>query len=477
MAFCSFARDSAMFDSTPIENMFLLEHMPHLPDDCVRVYLYARMLCYHPEMGGDTAEIAKALRMEEDSVLEAFHCLEQQGLVAKMSDHPATYTFHPLNNGCALSPSEDVRKHLDYNYAILKILDVTSISSKQTRMTYDWLDVLGYSQEAALEILKYEKRVAGHFSPATIINPANKRAFDWAERGVHTLEDVERAIAYDDRVYAMADAVLKRLSITRKPTRDELDCVRRWINEWNLSQEDVLAACAHTTKARNPSIAYLDAILKEQAGGGSPQYQPLKAILQELGSAGAPTPDQLRKYAALLDKGFEPEAMLIAAVQCARKNKHRFEDLEWMLDSWDKSGVHTRAQAEKYVSDMHRATAEMRALLELTGSTRNPNLDDLNRLNAWKQKHGMDLIRFAAECARGMGKPVLYMEKLLGEWEKAEITTLEAARERHRAHRSASAGAAAQHLNYQQHSYSEEDFGEDFYLDPLKGYEPGGDKQ
>ena len=67
MAFCSFAKDSAMFDSTPIENMFLLEHMPHLPDDCVRVYLYARMLCYHPEMGGDTAEIAKALRMEENA--------------------------------------------------------------------------------------------------------------------------------------------------------------------------------------------------------------------------------------------------------------------------------------------------------------------------------------------------------------------------------------------------------------------------
>lgn len=467
MAFCSFAKDSAMFDSTPIENMFLLEHMPHLPDDCVRVYLYARMLCYHPEMGGDIAEIAKALRMEEDDVLEAFHCLEQQGLVAKMSDRPATYTFLPLNNGTAACHTDDMRRHMDYNFSILKILDVTSISSKHTRMTYDWLDVLGYSQEAALEILKYEKKVAGHFSPGTIINHANKRAFDWAERGIHSLEDVQRAIAYDDRVYAMAYAVLKQLAISRKPTDNELDCVRRWINEWKLTEQDVLAACVHTTKARNPSIAYLDAILKDN----NPNYQALKAILQELGSSSAPTPDQQKKYAELIEQGFEPEAMLMAAVQCARKNKHRFEDLEWMLESWGRSGVRTRAQAEKYVSDMQQATAEMRTLLEITGASRSPNLDDLNRLNAWKQKHSMEIIRYAAECARGMDKPVLFMEKRLGEWEKAGATTIEAAR----SVKASGKAAAAPEKNYQQHTYTEADFGDDFFYNPANDYRKGGD--
>ena len=32
MAFCSFSKDSAMFDSTPIENMFLLEYLPTAPE-------------------------------------------------------------------------------------------------------------------------------------------------------------------------------------------------------------------------------------------------------------------------------------------------------------------------------------------------------------------------------------------------------------------------------------------------------------
>ena len=49
MPFCSFGENAAMFDMTPIDNMFLLEYMPGAPRDYVCVYLYARMLCLHPE--------------------------------------------------------------------------------------------------------------------------------------------------------------------------------------------------------------------------------------------------------------------------------------------------------------------------------------------------------------------------------------------------------------------------------------------
>ena len=72
MPFCSFSEGAAMFDVTPIENMFLLEYLPGAPGDALRVYLYARMLCLHPELGAGIGDIAKALSMEEDDVQEAF---------------------------------------------------------------------------------------------------------------------------------------------------------------------------------------------------------------------------------------------------------------------------------------------------------------------------------------------------------------------------------------------------------------------
>ena len=84
MPFCSFSEGAAMFDVTPIENMFLLEYLPTAPDGYLRVYLYARMLCLHPEVGGELKDMAKALHMEEEAVFNAFSYWERMGLVERL---------------------------------------------------------------------------------------------------------------------------------------------------------------------------------------------------------------------------------------------------------------------------------------------------------------------------------------------------------------------------------------------------------
>ena len=73
MPFSRFADGAAVFDTTPVENMFLMDYMPVAPGETLKVYLYARMLALHPELGGDMAGVAKALRMDEDAVYEAIY--------------------------------------------------------------------------------------------------------------------------------------------------------------------------------------------------------------------------------------------------------------------------------------------------------------------------------------------------------------------------------------------------------------------
>ena len=466
-----------MFDVTPIENMFLLEYLPTAPDGFLRVYLYARMLCLHPELGQEIGDVARALNMEEDAVLNAFQYWEQQGLVEKLSDRPASYAIRPLRGDAAVQAEadRDYYKYREYNSSLQDMFGAAELlEPKHYKIANDWLNVLGYTQDAALKLLEYEMRLPGGRKPAAVFRRADKRAVEWAERGIRTIEDVERAIAYDDRVYAMARAAMSQLGINRKPTLSELDCVRRWIDEWKLTEADVIAACAQTTKSRAPSIGYLDAILRSRMEGDA-HFAAVKDILRELGAVCAvPTPDQTKKYAALLEQGFEPEAILLAAVQCARKRKNSFEELEWMIGKWGEAGVRTREQAERYVSDMQQATREVRALLEAAGLSRRPNMDDLERYEGWKREHSPELLRCAAECARGARMPVKYMDKLLLEWKRAGIETPEAARAQHGA--ATAAPTAAPKQNYQQHSYTEADFGEDFYYDPAKDYAEEGGK-
>ena len=101
MPFCRFAEGAGMYDVTPIENMFLLEYLPSAPEGFLRVYLYARMLTLHPELGEDIADVARALRMDEESVYNAMTYWERQGLVCRLTDRPPTYQLLSVNGAAA----------------------------------------------------------------------------------------------------------------------------------------------------------------------------------------------------------------------------------------------------------------------------------------------------------------------------------------------------------------------------------------
>lgn len=488
MAFISFAEGSAMFDSTPIENLFLMEHLPAAPEACLRVYLYARMLALHPELGGDMAETARFLRMDEDAVYKAFAYWERQGLARRLSDRPPTYALLPLRGegaGAQVSMEQSYYAYRDYN-ASLQALFKNGILMEphEFRIANDWLDVLGYDQDAALRLVEYGIKTSRSKDPKPrgVFDRMNKLAAAWADRGCRTLADVEKVIAEQEDVYPVARAVIKRFGQRRDPSMDEVELVKKWVTEWKLAQDQILDACAETTKASKPSFAYLDAVLKNRMAGADALWNELTEILRELDAAQAtPTPDQRQAYAALLAEGFEPGAVKLAAIQCHRRRKNRFEDVIWMLERWGAEGIHTREAAEAYIQDMQRKTAPVRRLLELCGLERRPTAGDLAMVEGWQAVHDGAVIDYAAACARGMQVPMKYMDKLLEDWKNGGVRTVEEAMARHEAARQARAASgqaptANPALNYAQREYRDEDFGDDFYFDVVKEYGNGGDK-
>ena len=484
MATFSFADGGAMFDSTPIENLFLFEYLPAAPDAFLRVYLYARMLALHPELGGDLPQVARALRLDEDAVYEAFAYWEQQGLARRVSDRPPTYELIPPRSAglAAANPMErDYYAYRDFNASLQALFGAKAIESHEYGIANDWLNVLGYEQGAALKLVEYGIRTSRvkDPNPRSVFKRMDKLAAQWADRGCRTQEDVERAIAEEEGVYPVAQAVLKEFGLSRKPSKPELECVKRWTGEWGLSPEEVLAACAETTKSRSPSFAYLDAILKNRREGGDGNWRALSEVLRELDAAQAqPTPDQLAAYAELLGQGFEPETIRLAAVQCHRKKRTRFEDVQWMLGQWKERGLFAAGDAERYVDEMQRKTRRVRGILEQCGLERRVTLDDLALYDEWHKAHDDAVIDYAARCARGMQLPMKFANRLLSDWQAAGVKTVaeaEAQRDAARASRPSGAPAAANPaLGYAQREYRDEDFGDDFFFDVVKEYGDGG---
>ena len=96
MAFCAFDDGAALFDSTPVENMFITEYMLRAPGNFVKVYLYGLMLCYHSAARMSLASMGKDLDMPEEEVERAFRYWEREGLVRRTGDNPVRYTYYNL---------------------------------------------------------------------------------------------------------------------------------------------------------------------------------------------------------------------------------------------------------------------------------------------------------------------------------------------------------------------------------------------
>ena len=485
MATFSFADGAAMFDSTPIENLFLLEYLPKAPEAFLRVYLYARMLALHPELGDDVTQTARALQLDEEAVYAAFAYWERQGLAVRLTDRPPTYALLPVRGeggGTRSQEEQTYYAYRDFNASLQALFGANLIESRDYRVANDWLNVLGYDQDAVLKLVEYgiQTSRSGQPKPRGVFERMDKLAAKWADRGCRTLEDVERAIAEDEGVYAVAQAVTKRFGQKSRPSQDELELAKKWVNEWRFTQEQIIDACGETTKATKPTFAYLDAVLKSRLSADSACWQPLAEALRELDAAQAvPTPDLLARYAKLTAQGFEDETVKLAAIQCHSKKRTRFEDVEGMLARWAELGLYTAEAAQAYIRDMSQKAARVRRLLEISGVDRRPTLNDLALYEKWQAGHDPAVIDYAAECARGMNLPMAYMDKLLKEWEASGVKTAEAARAAHEANRAARTAAPAGKpaanpaLDYAQRKYTDADDGDDFFIDLDKYGEEG----
>ena len=108
MALAAFSDNFALYDVTPVENIFLLEYMPYAPGDYVRVYLYGLMLCRYPDREGTAESMAKALNMEAGQVLDALRYWEKKGLLEGVGDNPPRFLFRNVRSAMQdLPPRED----------------------------------------------------------------------------------------------------------------------------------------------------------------------------------------------------------------------------------------------------------------------------------------------------------------------------------------------------------------------------------
>ncbi|HIS92340.1 MAG TPA: DnaD domain protein [Candidatus Alectryocaccomicrobium excrementavium] len=472
MQFASFAEETVLFGATAVENEFIMEYMLQAPGDFVRVYLYMLFQCQYPQRSSSPAEAARMLGISEDDFLRAMRYWERQGLWRRVADNPPQFQFV----GCRQTAMDDVpRKNRELHARLQSILgEEYVIQPRDFSMIADWQEVFGLPAEVVILLVEHEVRRTHEKKRSlnAIFKRMDKIAHDWAENGVVTVEKAKERIARDSAGYALARRVARQFSLHRDPTVDEAALADRWANEMKLTEEDVLAACAETVRARNPSFAYLDSILRRHAGGAGVQadiqderkrVETLKSIYAELGVPGAPAPAQLKTFTDFLGMGFQADTLVEAARRCARAGMRDFAAWEKYVNQCAQKGLFTLEALRESTRRIDELSAAAEKVMRTYGDDRRAGNADRAWIEKWLAAMPMDVILLAAERSQGTQLPRKYMGKLLSSWQKKGIQTVEQAQKEEPVVRmdtaKPQAGKAIQ--DYAQREYRDEDFAVD----------------
>ncbi len=442
MGMFGFDDSFAMFDVTPVDNQFILDYMTTAKGDFVKVYLYGLLHCYHESEDMCVTQIAKALAMTDDEVMQAFRHWERKGLVRRISDKPPSFRYVNLKQQMIMGTAAERDPAYDaFSESLYAVFgNDRRLHGKEISMAFEWVEEMGLKPEVVLMLIRHMMMLHGkNFSFAS----AQKLAVMLAEQHALTAEDAELVLTRDRQAWEGSRKLIRRMGKHRDPSLDEMNLYLKWVRDWGYTPDAIEAACAETTKGE-PTFAYLDGILRgmmqrrgKVARSGSEVHQqrqeereriqPLKEVFQALKSREIINDGTLSVYDEMREM-YPHEIIMIAARACARYSGN-LEDVVNVLRNWKRLNLQSAEQIEQYMSAVNRLNAQLNVMYQLWGVGTRTNAADRALLQKWQESLGYsgDFIIFCAAFANGADKPMLYLDKLLQAFHQQGITTEEAA--------------------------------------------------
>lgn len=354
-----FLKDNKLNKITAVDNDFIMAYLPSAPELALKAYIYGLMQL----SGGADADtdIASALGCSDNDIRAAFSYWQSLGLVTVVGEEPLQLRYNSVSQAIA-SSGIDVASGARYAEFVKKlqsVLGTRQLSGSELTKIYDWLDVFGFEQDAAVRIVSYCLDKKG---VRTSVAYMDAMAKSLAADGAVTKEQVDIAIENEQLMSSGAGRILKRWHQHRPPTVDELALYEQWTKGWGYDEDAIAYACTKMTAAEKPTFAYLNSILDDWRGNGAVSRDQIKNMqklddsireitrqaLKRAGIKSSPSQEHrlcVREWS--VDFCMSPELIYLAA-ELSTNSVHRFQNMRRLLDEWHEKGISSISAAKAY---------------------------------------------------------------------------------------------------------------------------------
>ncbi len=469
------------YDITAVPNVFITDYLPGCDGDQLKVYLYGLMRCHHPRQDFALEDMAQALEMEPKDVQAAMRHWEYEGLAERISDKPPVYRFrHPAavlyqENQKADRLQESFTEDLYNAFGGRR-----DLHGYEKRKAWEWVTVQGLPQEVVMVLVRHLIKTQGR--DFRFLGKETRRIVNLLlEEKARTIEDALAVLARDEAIEAGARAVIRRFRQRRLPSEDELALYKKWRHEWGFTDEEILEACAETTKG-TPNFGYLDGILSGiRERGATPkadreQQAKVREMLRSLGAQNVGVNSGTLAAYKQMAELCPHEVILMAARDLSTRKNNGIDVLTSMLESWNKKGIRTPEQAQAHITAFNREN-ELIIRLNSLWEADLIRMGDASRakVHTWLSGWGFspEIVLYCASFAGINEKksPMAYLDSILKSYHDKGLTTeseIAAEHERWAAEHAAVPAAEAHQratkaiaqLQYEQREYEERKPGE-----------------
>lgn len=288
---------------TPIENIFINDYMPMANGTYVKVYLlgfkYAHDKDDKIEVTNQT--IAKHLEIPLEDVLRAWDFWEKKGIIKKTPlDNEDKYNYkvsflnlkqlYIKNNLSLFSTAEKPKKKsltsqdlIDANQIpqINKMFNkIDDIMRRQTVVTekqkiLSWIEDYNMNPDVIEKAFSYGVERKGQRN----INYVEGIIRNWYDSGLTNMEAIIEHFKTQDEKYYRYEKVMMSLGMgNRSITQGEMKVIDKWFEEYKFSMDMVLKGCEGSSRVANPSVNYIDGILKSWYNKGIRTYDDIEVM-------------------------------------------------------------------------------------------------------------------------------------------------------------------------------------------------------
>lgn len=289
--------NTANFGNTIISNVFIDIFMPMADGLAVKVYLlgYRMATDVHSNPRFNNSSIAQNLDIPLSDVVNAWKFWESAGIVKIHSDDlddefnfsiefmdlEELYRRNSSNKKEPLSSNVDKVVEKNSNPKIRKMFNEINkiigryLEASEKISIMEIMDKYNMSDDMIVCAYQHAKDQTGAVKPLKYVEAIIR---NWYDSNLYTVKDVEDSFAERSQRYSMYRIVFNELGFRREPTRAEKEAMDTWFDVYNSDIELVLEACSKSKNISNPSISYVNGIVKNWANEEIHTLTELKAV-------------------------------------------------------------------------------------------------------------------------------------------------------------------------------------------------------